>query len=203
MEKLLSGEAPQSWQRLLLGAGVLLEGFCPERCPDGRALREALAAAMADDEKRLGRTAGETGFRVEPELAQIRRDTPRWPAEGEETMTRLRVSLTGTLTEVTPANLQRLFPWARFGAAGVVSLRPGGTPRAIRDLCWAGSLSGGGLLVIRLRNAINTAGLILTVGKSGEGLLPFVFTAHSDRTALGPEGVPFDIWLAESEENEA
>lgn len=200
MTNLMSGDGAASWRRLLLGSGVLVEGFRPGDHAGGRALREALEAAVRDDAKRLGRTAGAVSFRVEPRLAEVRRDTPPWPAADEEPLVRVTARLSGTLTEVTAANLLRLLPWAGSGAAGQISMPSGAVKTVIRDLCWAGSLSGGQLLLICLPNAVNLSGLSLTVEERGEGRLPFCFSAQAARSPLGPEPrPPFEIWLTEEE----
>ncbi len=198
MTNLLNGAGPGSWRRLLLGSGVLVAGFRPGDHPDGHALRDALDAAARDEGKRLGRTAGEISFRVEPELAEIRRDAPPWPLEGEDPPVRLTARLSGTLTEVTAANLLRLLPWAAGGPSARITVPFGGERNVIRDLCWAGSLSGGRLLLICLRNAVNRSGLSLTVRERGEGRMPFCFTAVAERIPPEPRA-PFEIWLTEEE----
>ena len=191
------GEGEQ--RSLQLGAGVLLEDFDPAGAGSG-ALREAVLQAREDPERRLGATREDTCFRVTPFLAEHPAEGRRCAALGDSGLQRVEVRLTGTLLEVTPRNLLRL---ACFGRAARVpggvrlDMPLGGPPVCLRNLCWAGDLSDGGLLVIQLPCAVNTGGITLDSRPGEAGAMPFSFTALADPRAP-EETAPFAIWLMEA-----
>ena len=138
---------------LQLGAGVLLEDFDPEACAGAGAMRAAIRAAMTRPEQRLGATREGACLRVMPRLSEHREDGRRCAMVGDSGLSRVEVTLSGTLQEVTHRNLFRLSCFGRVARVrgGIrVDMPLAAPPVTLRNLCWAGDLSGGGLLVIQL-----------------------------------------------------
>ena len=48
----------------------------------------------------------------------------------------------------------------------------------IDSLVWIGDMSGGGLVLIALKNALNNNGMTMTFTDKGEGTIPFEFHAY-------------------------
>ena len=67
---------------------------------------------------------------------------------------------------------------------------------SLRNLCWAGDLSDGGLLLIRLPRALNTGGITLGSREGEAGAMPFCFTGQTAPGAPG-DAAPFAVWLME------
>ncbi len=189
---------------LQLGAGVLLENFDPGACAGTAAMRAGIRDAMVRPEQRLGATREGTCLRVMPRLTEHREDGQRCAMVGDSGLGRVEVTLSGTLQEVTHRNLFRLSCFGRVAriAGGIrVDMPLSAPPATLRNLCWAGDLSGGGLLVIQLRNALNTQGLTLGSHDGAEGTMPFCFTGQLDAGEPETEA-PFAIWLMDPEEEE-
>ena len=184
---------------LQLGAGVLLENFDPAACGDAAAMRTGILRAMGDPTRRLGATREGTCFRVQPRLAEHRQAGARCDALGDRGLAGVEVSLSGTLVEVTARNLFRLACFGRAVrvAGGVrVDMPLSAPPASLRNLCWAGDLSDGGLLVIQLPRALNTGGITLGSRDGEVGTMPFCFTGQAEPCAAA-ETAPFAIWLME------
>ena len=184
---------------LQLGAGVLLEDFDPGACGEAGALRAGILRAMENPARRLGATREGTCFRVEPHLAEHRQAGARCATVGDSGLIRVEVSLSGTLVEVTARNLFRLACFGRAVrvAGGVrVDMPLSAPPVSLRNLCWAGDLSDGGLLLIQLPRALNTRGITLGSRGGEAGAMPFSFTGQAEPGDPG-ETAPFAIWLME------
>ena len=201
--KILDGITADTPVWLLLGSGVLLEGFDPDAYEDPAGLRSALRARTRTGEGVLGVTRAPASFRVRPRLR-------RHPLAGQtfDSLEDLRlegaeVSLKGELCEVRPENLIRLSGFCRAAERGAMrrlTLPMGAPCAAMPCLTWAGTL-GGGLLLLRMDNAVNTEGLLITAAAARTGTLPFTFTAHT--AAAEAEEAPFALWLLPGEEAEA
>ena len=61
----------------------------------------------------------------------------------------------------------------------------------LENLVWVGNTSEG-IILIALKNALNTTGATLTFADKGEGTLPFEFHAHAD-SVEDMEYAPFEI----------
>ena len=154
--------------RVQLGAGVLVTGIRPEQLRSETVLRAALAEALTSGEGVLGLT-GTGSFQCVPRLISPE-GSDRTPNAAELVCGGWRVCLQGVAREFTPGSLRLLLNAP--SAEGTVCSP--GVPRALPLLCWVGDTTDG-LTVIALREAVNTAGMQLTLRETGAGSLAFCF----------------------------
>lgn len=176
-----TGLSPATFERLQLNAGVFLANFNHSGITDVKSLKEAIAAAIMDDEVCLGATRGGGSFQCTPEMRGVEVDGKRSEFVGSMVNDGWTVKLTTTLLEATAANFKRVFISADVVTNGNVTTI---TPRTdikeedyIKSLCWVGDTSKGYVL-IELDNALNLTGANFTFTDKGEGTLPVEFQAH-------------------------
>lgn len=187
-----TGLSPLTYRRLQLGAGAFFTDLDYASCADAVALRAALAEAIKDGRKTLGATRGGGTFECVPAVREIEADGKRYGFVGGTVFDGWTVRMTGTLLEITPEHLATVIAAADItgdAARRTIRARTDLLPRDyIKRLVWAGDTSEG-LLLIALKNALNTAGAAFTFTDKGEGTLPFEFRAHQDgveETAYAP-----------------
>ena len=111
-----------------------------------------------------------------------------------------RVTLSGTMLDVTPENLARLLPSDTEMTERVTTLTLKQTRKPLSRLCWIGTTSRG-LLVIELRNPLCISGASLTSVPDGAGRLPFTFLAQNDRP--GDVNLPARLYWWKEETHDA
>lgn len=177
---------PESFKRLQLDAGAFLPNLDYASATDAKSLRSLITAAIkAGTTKTLGATRGGGTFSLTPSTRNIEADGKRGEFVGSTINDGYTTTMTGTLlefdentfvalggeiaTEGAKANVKRL----RFK----VAFDDG---KYIKSLVWVSEMSDGSVLMIDMKNALNTAGVTFTFTDKGEGTLPFTFTAHGD-----------------------
>lgn len=177
---MLISHHPASAECLQLGEGMLLCGFDLDKALSSRDPLDCMAEAVADDTKRIGTTCGGGIFRAVPREFDPESGSHRLPFAGSIRLIDWRVTLSGTMLDVTPENLARLLPSDTEMTERVTTLTPKRARKPLSRLCWIGTTSRG-LLVIELRNPLCVSGASLTSVPDGAGRLPFTFLAQSDR----------------------
>lgn len=177
---MLISHHPASAECLQLGEGMLLCGFDLDKALSSRDPLDCMAEAVADDTKRIGTTCGGGIFRAVPREFDPESGSHRLPFAGSIRLIDWRVTLSGTMLDVTPENLARLLPSDTEITERVTTLTPKQTRKPLSRLCWIGTTSRG-LLVIELRNPLCISGASLTSVPDGAGRLPFTFLAQNDR----------------------
>lgn len=174
----------ETFQNLQLNAGAFLVGFNYSTYADADALRTAVATALADDTKLLGATRGGGTFVVTSEIREPDVDGKRYRFKGGAFVDSVDAQLSGSLVEIRPDVFAKVLATGESTTSGQKTTLKMHT--AIQDtdyidsLVWVGDMSGGGLVLIALKNALNNNGLTLTFTDKGEGTIPFEFHAYQD-----------------------
>lgn len=172
----------ETFQNLQLNAGAFLIGFDYSTYTDATALRTALATALADDTKVLGATRGGGTFVATSEIREPDVDGKRYRFKGGAFVDSVDAQLTGTLVEIRPEIFAKILATGEATTSGkktTVKMHTAiqGTDY-IDSLVWIGDMSGGGLVLIALKNALNNNGMTMTFTDKGEGTIPFEFHAY-------------------------
>lgn len=187
---MISGLDATSLGNLQLNAGIFLRDFDYSGYRDADILREALKKAGKSLAHRIGATRGGGTFRCVPVTREIEADGKRYAYVGSTVVDHWDIRLTTTLLEATPGNFRLAMGCADVVSEGSISrltLRTAPQPGDyVRSLVWVGDTSQG-LVLIDLRNALNTAGLTLTFTDKGEGTIPLEMRAHQDSVADADE----------------
>lgn len=180
---LTTGLRAETFDNLQLNAGVLLKDFDYDTPTDAAALKTAIAAAITSGDI-LGATRGGGEFHVTRETRDPEIDGKRYGYKGGLFVDSADAYLNATLVEVTPDNVKVLLATGEATTSGKKTVVKMHT--AIEDgdylenLCWAGDLADGRLVLIVLKNAMNTADFTLTFQDKNEGTLAAEFHAHQD-----------------------
>lgn len=185
-----------AFNNLQLNAGIFLENFDYTTYETATALKTAIRAALSDATKILGVTRGGGSFTVTRESRTPEVDGMRYPFKGSDFTDSTDAYLSGTLLEVTPGNFQRLLGTGDVTTSGnktTVTMHTAVTDNDyIENLVWVGDLSDGRLVLIALKNAINTADFSLTFTDKGEGTMTFEF--HARQAAVDDyDTAPFEV----------
>lgn len=192
----------ETFKNLQLNAGAFLVNFDYASIESVDALKAAIATALQDKSKTLGATRGGGTFTATPEVRNIEADGKRYEFVGSTVFDSWSIKLTGTLMEIIPENFSRIL------AAADVTENSGKNMKTIKvrtdvkstdfidTLTWVGDTSRG-VMMITIKNALNTTGATLTFTDKGEGTLPFEFTAHQS-SVEDTEYAPFEIVYLEN-----
>lgn len=180
---MITGLDATSLNNLQLNAGIFLKDFDYSGLTDASALRSAIAEAGKDLSHRIGATRGGGSFRCVPVTREIEADGKRYAFVGSTVVDSWDIRLTTTLLEATPGNFRLAMGLADVSEQGSVSRLTLRTEAResdyVKSLVWVGDTSQG-LVLIDLKNAMNTAGLTLTFTDKGEGTIPLEMRAHQD-----------------------
>ena len=185
----------ETFDNLQLNAGIFLKDFDYESITDATALKTAIATAITDGSKILGATRGGGTFTVTREMRTPEIDGMRYNFKGGNFVDSVDAYLSTTVVEVTPTNFATLLGGkaTTSGKKTVIKMET-----AIEDedyltnICWIGDLSDGRLVLICLKNALNTADFSLTFTDKGEGTLAVEFHACQDEVNDYDEA-PFEV----------
>lgn len=192
-----------AFKNLQLNAGIFLVNFSYSTYSGSNALRAAIKTALSDSTKILGVTRGGGAFTVTRETRTPDVDGMRYPFVGADFVDSIDAFLSGTLLEVTPDNMDRLLATGDVVTSGkktTVTMHTAITENDYIDsLIWVGDLADGSLVLIALKNAINTADFSLTFTDKGEGTMTFEFHARQDEVT-DYDNAPFEIVFLEEED---
>lgn len=186
----------ETYQKLQLNAGAFLVNFEYDTYATADALRTAALAAITAGTNILGATRGGGSFVVTQEVREPEVDGARYRFKGGSFVDSVDANLTGTLVEVTPNNFKYIL------ATGDVTTSSQKTTVKMHtrinasdhltNLVWIGDLSDGSLVLIALKNALNTNGMNLTFTDKGEGTIPFEFHAYQGAVE-DYDNAPFEV----------
>lgn len=181
---MITGLTVETFSKLQLNAGAFLKNFDYAQYTTLAELREAIATALTAKENRLGATRGGGNFQATPSTRSIEADGKRYEYVGSVVYDSWDIKMTGTLLETTPGNVRDVLSSADIADKGngmyVLTLRTQPKPEDYMSLTWIGDTSRG-LVLINLKNALNTVGMNFTFTDKGEGTLPFEFHAFQEK----------------------
>lgn len=170
-----------TFENLQLNAGVVLKNFTYDSVTDSTALKAAIRTAITEGNI-LGATRGGGEFHVTRETRDPDIDGKRYAYKGGSFVDSADAYLSTTLVEVTPDNIKALLGTGDATTSGkktTIKMRTAiGTDDYLTNLCWAGDLSDGRIVLIVLKNAFNTADFTLSYEDKNEGTLAAEFHAH-------------------------
>lgn len=182
---MITGLRPDTFKGLQMNAGAFLINFDHTEYEDVDALEVAVLAALEAGTDILGATRGGGSFQCTPEVRNIEADGKRYEFKGSTIFDSWTVMMTTTLLEVRPNNMQRVLASADVEdtteTKKTVKIRTSIDPTKdyIDNLTWVGDTSEG-MMLISMKNALNTSGLNFTFTDKGEGTMPVEFHAHQD-----------------------
>lgn len=177
---MISPITPQSPNHLQLGEGVLLLDLNLDELVAASQPASALADMLTNSHGLLGATRAGCLLDCSPQLTDLEAGARRTPRAGTLLYSGWRVTLSGTLLELTPGNLNLLLAGARVtstDSAATLTLPSSAQPASGPTLYWVGRL-GQGLLVVELRNVLPIKGVTLRPGLRGEGEISFTLQAQ-------------------------
>lgn len=193
----LSALREEAFDNLQLNVGCFLKNFkdTADSCADADALLAAIQNAIESSSNLLGVTNGGGTFTVSREMRNPQIDGLRYRFKGDSFVDSADPQLSTTLAECTPENFA-------LGFGGVATTSGKKTtvkmPTALSndsylgDLCWAGELADGRIVLIVLYNALNTADFTFTFKDKGEGNFGVEF--HGCQSNLADyDYAPFEV----------
>lgn len=186
----------ETYQNLQLNAGIFLYNFNYDEYATIDALRAAVLAKIQANKNILGSTRGGGSFVVTQEVREPEVDGARYRFKGGSFVDSVDANMTGTLLEVTPENFKYILATGDItynGAKTTVKMHTRiNTTDHLDNLVWIGDLADGSLIMIVLKNALNTNGMNLTFTDKGEGTIPFEFHAYQ-ASVEDYDTAPFEV----------
>ena len=189
-----------TFSKLQLNAGILLKNLTYSGVTDSAAMKTAIANIISGGSSPIGTLVGATRgggtFTVTRELRTPEVDGMRYPFKGSDFVDSTDAFLSTTLLEVTPSNITDLLATGTATTSGKVTTIKMATAITTSDyltnICWVGDIAGGQMVIICLKNAINTADFTFTYTDKGEGTLAAEF--HARQAAVSDyDEAPFEI----------
>jgi len=192
-----------TFQNLQLNAGIFIKNADYSSIANASTLKTAIAnliagtsSALGTDAKILGATRGGGSFTVTREIRVPEADGRRYGFKGDSFVDSVEAQLSTTLIEITKDTfLTALAGASATGSSPKETIKLGtaiATTDYLTNVCWIGDMADGKLILICLKNAINTADLTLTFTDKGEGTLPVEFHAKQDGVN-DYDNAPFEI----------
>lgn len=186
----------ETFQNLQLNAGIFIKNFDYDTPTDADALKTAIASAIAAGTNILGATRGGGTFTATREIRTPEVDGMRCGFIGSDFVDSADAYLSTTLVEVTAQSVKDCLGNATASTSGKKTTIKMHTAIQetdyISNLCWIGDLADGRLILIALKNALNTADFSLTFTDKGEGTLAAEFHARQS-DVLDYDEAPFEI----------
>lgn len=179
--------AADTFEKLQLNAGILLESFTPS------------TGTIGDI---IGATSGGITFNTNPTYQDFGEDVDNVKPNTKE-LKRLQYfdpSLSGTLLTCTPAVIKQLIGAADVDSTDTTKVIPREklAEADFSDVWWVGDYSdvntgsSAGFIAIHLMNTLNTSGFQIQSGKDAKGQMAFEYHAHY--SIDDDETVPFEIY---------
>lgn len=195
-----------TFDNLQLNAGIIMKDVNYSSITDATALKTAIANVVNGGSNPIGTLLGATRgggtFNVTRETRTPEIDGMRYGFIGSDFVDSTDAYISTTLLEVTPDNLADLLATGVATTSGKKTTVKMNTAISSSDyltnICWVGSVgSSGRLVLICLKNAINTADFTFTYTDKGEGTLAAEFHARQaaveDYDEAPFEAVFFDL----------
>ena len=190
----------ETFDNLQLNAGIFLKDLNYATVTDSTALKTAIANIISGGTSPIGEMIGATRgggtFTVTRDIRTPEIDGMRYKFKKGDFIDSVDAYISTTLVEVTPQNVCAVLgvnvPTAS-GKKTTIKL-----PTALTDdsymnnICWVGDLADGRLVLICLKNAINTADFTFTFSDKSEGTLAVEF--HATQAEVNDyDEAPFEI----------
>lgn len=182
-------QIPQdAFQALQLDAGVILDAFDPENIYEEDEIAEHILCA----------TTGGITISCVPTYSDLSSDVDNVPANMMEFMH--LDSWACTVSTTSLGTSLDLLKWA-LGSADITAANSMVKPRKdlrqtdFRDLWWVGDRADGGIVAVKIHNALSTGGMSLTTSKNGKGQIGITLTGHismNDQTNMPMEFYSID-----------
>lgn len=195
-----------TFNNLQLNAGILLKNLDYSSVADATALKAAIANIISGGSSpigvMIGATRGGGTFTVTRETRTPEIDGMRYGFKGSDFVDSADAYISTTLVEVTAANIKDLLASGTISTSGLKTTVKMNTAIAASDyltnICWVGNISDGRLVLICLKNAINTADFTFTYTDKGEGTLAAEF--HARQANVGDyDEAPFEVVVFETD----
>ena len=198
----LSALREATFDNLQLNCGIFIKDFVYTGTgapANAQALLTLIKAIIAGTDTQhgelLGVTRGGGTFNVGREMRDPDIDGLRYKFKGGTFVDSADPYLSTTLVETTPENFALALGGTATTSGNIttVKMNTALTDSAYMDnLCWAGDLSDGRVVLINLKNALNTADITFTFQDKSEGALAVEFHACQDEVDDYDEA-PFEI----------
>ena len=176
-----------TFQRLQLNAGILVDSFTPATATIGNI---------------LGATTGGISFSINPEFQDFGEDVDNCPPNMMELkrIVSYDPQMSGTFLTCTTSVIKMLIGAADVNQTDTTKVVPRQELETtdFEDVWWIGDYSdnnsgtNAGFLAIHLINALNTSGFQIQSTKDGKGQMSFEF--HGHYTMSAQDTVPFEIY---------
>lgn len=189
-----------TFDKLQLNAGIVLKDLSYGSVTDATALKTAIANIISGGSSPIGELVGATRgggtFTVTRETRTPEIDGMRYGFKGSDFVDSTDAYLSTTLIEITPDNVKTLLGSGTSTVSGKKTTVKMNTAISSSDyltnICWVGDLADGQLVLICLKNAINTADFTFTYTDKGEGTLAAEF--HARQANVGDyDEAPFEV----------
>lgn len=189
-----------TFNKLQLNAGILLKDLDYSSVTDSAALKTAIANIVSGGSSPIGTLVGATRgggtFTVTRDMRTPEIDGMRYGFKGSDFVDSTDAYLSTTLVEVTAENVKTLLGSGTSTTSGkktTVKMNTAiSTSDYLTNVCWVGDLADGQLVLICLKNAINTADFTFTYTDKGEGTLAAEF--HARQAAVNDyDNAPFEV----------
>ena len=189
-----------TFNKLQLNAGILLKDLNYSSVTDSAALKTAIANIISGGTSPIGTLVGATRgggtFTVTREMRTPEIDGMRYGFKGSDFVDSVDAYLSTTLVEITADNVADLLATGTATTSGKKTTITMATPITSSDyltnICWVGDLADGQMVLICLKNAINTADFTFTYTDKGEGTLAAEFHARQ-ATVADYDEAPFEV----------
>lgn len=191
----LSALREATFDNLQLNVGIFVKNFDYDSIADADALRAAIVTEITSGENLLGATRSGGTFSVSREMRQPQVDGLRYRFKGGTFVDSTDPYLSTTLVESTPENFAAGFGGKieTSGKKTTVKMDTALTDDSYLDnLCWAGELADGRMVLINLYNALNTSNFTFTFQDKNEGSFAVEFHATQDSVEDYDEA-PFEV----------
>lgn len=188
----------ETFENLQLNAGIFIKNFATtaSSATDAATLKTAITNAISAGTNILGATRGGGTFTATREIRTPEVDGMRYPFKGSDFVDSVDAYLSTTLIEVTPDSISATLGNANVTTSGKVTTikmhTAIETTDYMTDLCWIGDIADGRLVMIVLKNALNTSDFTLTFTDKGEGTLAAEFHARQGSVS-DYDYAPFEI----------
>lgn len=176
-----------TFKQLQMNAGIICTAFEPN--PTG-------AAPNVEDKDILGATSGGNNFTAVPTFVDRGEDIDNCPKNMAELkdIEAWEVKMSGTFVTVTGELAAKLAAAADL-ADGKVTPRNTLKIDDFGDLWLVGDYGDGGMIAVKILNALSTGGFAIQTGDKAKGQFPYEFTGHYKMDAQ--ETVPFEIYISD------
>lgn len=178
-----------TFENIQLNAGVVLSTFDPD------------TAAAPTDASILGATSGGVNFKATPTFKDYGEGIDNCPRNMKELkrIDYIDVTMDGNFITIKPDLAKRLAAAADIDSTDNTKIVPRVdlTGEDFSDLWWVGDYGDGGMIAIKILNALSTGGFQIQAKDKDKGTYPFTFTGHFSMQAQNK--VPYEIYVAEGE----